>query len=120
MTEKKRILICDDEEGVRESLNLILEKKYDCSFAVNGEEALKRVRENPVSLIILDIKMPRMDGIETLKKIKEIDPGTKVIIATGYKSVETATEAVKCGASDYIVKPFESKQVLEAVAKHIQ
>jgi len=117
--EKKRILICDDEEGVRESLNLILENDYKVSFATSGPEAIEYIKKNPVSLVILDIKMPKMDGLETLKHIKNAKPDTKVVIATGYKSVETAAEAVKLGASDYIVKPFESKNVLEAIAKHV-
>jgi len=116
---KKRILVCDDEEGIRESLNLILEKDYDISFATNGKEAIEHIKKSPTDLVILDIKMPKMDGIETLKQIKQAKPDTKVIIATGYRSVETATEAVKHGASDYIVKPFESEQVLQAVSKQI-
>lgn len=114
---KKRILICDDEEGVRESLNLILEKDYDISFATNGQEAVDHIKKSHTDLVILDIKMPRMNGIETLKQIKRAKPDIKVIIATGYKSVETASEAVKAGATDYIVKPFDSKQVLQSVAK---
>ena len=61
--------------------------------------------------------MPKMNGLETLKAIKTVKPNIKVVIATGYKCVETATEAVKYGAGDYIVKPFESKQVLETVSK---
>jgi len=117
--DRKRILICDDEEGIRESLNLILEKDYDISFASNGIEAIEHIGKNPTDLVILDIKMPKMDGIETLKQIKKAKPDIKVIIATGYKSVEAATEASKHGANDYIVKPFESKSVLEAVKKQL-
>lgn len=117
--KKKRILICDDEEGIRESLNLILEKDYDIFFATNGSEAIEHIKKNPTDLVILDIKMPKMDGLETLKQIKHAKPGTKVIIATGYKSVETAAEATRHGANDYIVKPFESKEVLQAVKKQI-
>lgn len=115
MQSKKRILICDDEEGVREALRLILEEDYDLSFATTGSEAIKKVKREPTDLVILDIKMPRMSGLETLKEIKKISPDTKVIIASGYKSVEAASEAIKNGASDYIVKPFDSKEVLKKI-----
>lgn len=117
--DKKRILVCDDEEGVRESLNLILEKDYDVSFATNGLEAIEHIKKNPTDLVVLDIKMPKMDGLETLKHIKKSKPDIKVIIATGYKSVETAAEAVKLGANDYIVKPFESNHVLQTIKKQL-
>lgn len=110
--DKKKILICDDEEGIRESLKLILEDNYDLDFAVTGNEALVKVKSDSPDIVILDIKMPKMNGLETLKEIKKISPNTKVIIASGYKSVETAQEAIKIGASDYIIKPFESKEIL--------
>ena len=113
---KKHILICDDEEGVRESLKLILEDEYDLSFAVNGNEAIKKLKKNTVDLVVLDIKMPKMSGIETLKEIKKVSPNTKVIIASGYRSVEAASETMKSGASEYIVKPFESKDVLKKIS----
>ena len=108
---KKRILICDDEEGVRESLKLILEDDYSLSFASNGSEAIEEVKNSPVDIVILDIKMPKMSGFDILKEIKKISPRVKVIIASGYKSVETAKEAMKLGASEYITKPFDSEKV---------
>jgi DNA-binding NtrC family response regulator len=114
---KKNILICDDEEGIRESLNLILENDYNVRFATTGQEAIEAVKSNPVDLVILDIKMPKMSGLETLKELKTMNPDLRVIIATGYKSVETAREAIRLGAADYIVKPFETDQVLKAVHK---
>lgn len=115
MTARKRILICDDEEGVRESLKLILEDDYALSFASTGDEAIEKIKKKPVDLVILDIKMPKMSGLETLKELKSVSSKMKVIMASGYKSVEAASEAVKNGASDYIVKPFDSKEVLEKV-----
>jgi two-component system response regulator (stage 0 sporulation protein F) len=115
---RKNILICDDEEGIRESLNLILEKDFNILFATNGQEAVSIVRTKPVDIVMLDIKMPKVSGLDTLKELKKTKPDLKIIIATGYKSVETAQEAVRLGASDYIVKPFDSKQVLKAVKKH--
>ena len=95
--QKKKILICDDEEGVRESLKLILEDDYDLSFATTGNEAIEKTKKELSDLVILDIKMPKMSGLETLKELKKISPNTKVIIASGYKSVEAANEAIKNG-----------------------
>jgi len=116
-TMKKSILICDDEEGIRESFKLILEKDYELSFATDGSEALNAVKKNPVDLVIMDIKMPRMDGIETIRKLKHTTPDIKVLVTSGYKSVETAQEAVAAGAVDYIVKPFERAEILCTVKK---
>jgi len=115
---KKRILICDDEEGIRESLKLILEKDYDLTFAENGDDAIQKMRSNPADMTILDIKMPKKDGLETLKELKKMCPGSKVIIATGYKSVDIAQEALNLGASDYIVKPFDRDKIRKAVQKY--
>lgn len=114
---RKHLLICDDEEGVRESLNLILEDNYDLEFASSGQEAVQKVKKGKFDGILLDIKMPHKNGLETLEEIRKIAPKIKVIIATGYQSVETAAKAVKLGAIDYITKPFDSSEVLEKVAK---
>lgn len=117
---KKKILIVDDEEGVRESLKLILEEKYDLTLATNGSECLKSLKADPqIELVLMDIKMPRMNGLETLRQIKSLNPQMKVIIVTGYRSVETAQEAIKMGAGDYVIKPFASKDIIEAVAKYL-
>ncbi|NQT45847.1 MAG: response regulator [Candidatus Omnitrophica bacterium] len=113
---KKRILICDDEEGIRESLNLILEDDYKISFANNGEEALEYLKKESTDLVILDIKMPKLDGLKTLKEIRKALPQQKVIIATGYQSIETATESSQLGAADYITKPFETEKILKTVS----
>lgn len=113
--DKKRILICDDEEGVREALKLILEGHGQLDFARNGEEALEMIKKNPYDGILLDIKMPVRDGLETLEEIKKVRPGTKAIIITGYQSVETASKALKTGALDYISKPFDKEEVLEKI-----
>ena len=114
---KKSILICDDEEGIRESLKLILEKDYDISFATNGNEAVELVKMNSFDAAIMDIKMPKIDGIETIRKLRAIQPDLKILVTSGYKSVETAQEAVSAGASNYIVKPFERAEVLSAIRK---
>jgi two-component system nitrogen regulation response regulator GlnG len=87
-------------------------------FAETGDEAIKKMKASPVDLVILDIKMPKKDGLETLKELKKINPSSKVIIATGYKSVDTAQEAMKLGAADYVVKPFDRAKILNAVRAH--
>ena len=114
---KKNILICDDEIGVREALTLILEDKHNLTFAENGDTAIQKVKNAKFDVILLDIKMPAKDGLETLEEIRQIDPNVKVIIVTGYQSVETAAKAVKLGATDYITKPFESVEVLEKIER---
>jgi DNA-binding NtrC family response regulator len=116
---RKKILVCDDEEGIRESLKLILEKDYDVVFAESGDDAIQKMKTSPTDMVILDIKMPRKDGLETLKEIKKVSPMANVIIATGYKSVDTAQEAMRLGASDYIVKPFDRETISKVVKKHL-
>jgi len=118
--EKYTILICDDEEGVRESLNLILSDKYNLKFAKDGEEALETLRSShDINLLLLDIKMPGRNGIDVLKDIKSKQANLPVIIITGYQSVEAASEAAKAGATNYIVKPFESSTVLGTVRESL-
>ncbi|MCK5013299.1 MAG: response regulator, partial [Candidatus Omnitrophica bacterium] len=105
----KKILICDDEEGIRESLKLILGDHYDLILTDSGEQCLQCLdNDKTIGLVLLDIKMPKINGLEILRAIKEKYPELSVIIVTGYKSVETAAEASSLGASGYIVKPFKS------------
>lgn len=120
MNIKKQILICDDEEGVRESLNLILGEEYNLAFTDNGTEALHYLEKANPDLIIMDIKMPQKNGLETLKELRQQNPKVKVIMITGYQSVETASEASKYGIVEYITKPFESSIVKETVQKALQ
>jgi len=116
-----KILICDDEEGIRESLKLILEDHFPLMLTDNGEQCLEILKNSSdIGIVLLDIKMPQVSGLDILQKIKENRPDMKVIIITGYKSVETATEAVRLGASGYIVKPFKSEEILSTVRKHIK
>ena len=117
MDERKSILIGDDEEGVRESLNLILGEEYKLDFVNNGDEALQYLSKANPDLVIMDIKMPKKNGLEALKELRQQKPSVKVIMVTGYQSVETAAEASKYGISEYITKPFESSLVKETVQK---
>ena len=117
--DPRRILIVDDEEGIRESFKLILGDTYHLVFATNADQALSALQTESPSLALLDIKMPRTNGLELLKQIKKLRPTLPVIIVSGYQSAETAQEAAKNGASDYIPKPFDSKQIQETVRKLI-
>ncbi len=117
---KPLILICDDEEGIRESFKLILEDHYTLHFTHNGLEALDYLKTANPAAMLLDIKMPKMSGMEILKQIKSLKPKLPVVIVTGYQSVEMAQEAIRTGAADYIPKPFESKQILKAVAQIVK
>lgn len=120
MSNTQKILICDDEEGIRESLKLILGDHYDLISVDSGEQCLDCLdNDKSIGLVLLDIKMPKVNGLEILKAIKEKNADLHVIIVTGYKSVETASEATALGASGYIVKPFKSDEILTAVGKYI-
>ena len=117
---KPTVLVCDDEEGVRESFKLILEDLYDLRFAKNGPEALELLKTFTPNAMFLDIKMPKLHGLEILRSIKKLKPTLPVIIVTGYQSVEMAREAVHNGAADYIPKPFDSKHILKTLAEIIK
>ena len=112
MTEQPKILIVDDEQIVRESLaNWLKEDGYQIAVAGDGPEALNKIKELPFHIVLLDLKMPGMDGIQVLQEVKKDFPDTEVIIMTAYGSVHTAVEAIKEGAYDYIVKPFDPEEV---------
>ena len=111
------ILIVDDDKSIRYSVKRMMEEKYSILTAQNGEEALTRVKESSPDLILMDIKMPGRSGIEVLKEIKLIDPKSLVIIMTAYGTTETAIEAMKYGAFDYILKPFPIPQMKGLVEK---
>ncbi|MFH1858440.1 MAG: response regulator [Candidatus Omnitrophota bacterium] len=114
---KKEILICDDQPNIRESYKLILADDYDLVFAANGKDVLLYLQEKSPDFIIMDIKMPKMDGLTALKEIKKLHRDLPVLIVTGYHSVETASAALQAGALDYIVKPFEPEQIIKSVTK---
>lgn len=109
------VLICDDEPGVREALKLILEREYTLSFVTNGEEALAALAQRTPAMAILDVKMPKMDGLEALRRISQQHPALKVLVISGYESAEIASQAIACGAADYLTKPFDRHTVLAKV-----
>lgn len=107
-----RILVVDNEKSMREFLSILLEKEgYQVSTAEDGQRALDLCRDITYDLVITDIKMPNMDGLELLHRVKEISRGTPVIMITAYASTETAVQAMKEGAYDYITKPFNVDEI---------
>lgn len=115
MSQKLRILIADDEEGIRESLRLILDREYEVDMAADGQETIAKLAAERFDLLLLDMKMPKLDGIAVMRQLKEQQITVPVLVLTAYQSVEFAKEAVRLGARDYLSKPFERKDVLDAV-----
>ena len=112
MTKKPRILIVDDEAAMRESLrDWLVEDDYEVDLAVSGENAVDMARDNSWDVIMLDLKMPGIDGLETLKKLKEKEIDAEILMMTAYATIDTAVEAMKEGAFDYLVKPFDPDEV---------
>ena len=116
-TAAHRILVVDDELGPRESLRLILTPAYQVIMAKDGEEALEQFAAQAPDMIISDIRMPRMGGIELLKQVKQRSPSTPFILLTGFGTLESAQEAVRAGAFDYISKPYNVREIREVVAR---
>ena len=113
---KHRILVIDDEAAVRESIKMILEYDgYDCLLAPSGHEGLERVGKDSPDLVFLDVKMPGMDGLETLGRIRELDALLPVVMISGHATVSTAVEAIKLGAFDFLEKPISTERVTVSI-----
>jgi two-component system nitrogen regulation response regulator NtrX len=110
---KPRILVIDDEAAIRDSLRMILEyEHYEFLGASNGPEGLAQVQRERPDLVLLDIKMPGMDGMEVLRKLRELDDTLPVVIISGHGTLATAVEAIKAGATDFLDKPLSSERVI--------
>ena len=121
MRESPRILVVDDEEHIRKILTIMLAKQgYRTESAADGLEALERLEQAPFDLVITDLRMPRLDGLDLLRRIKEHDPDLTVIIVTAFSSVETAVEAMRHGAYDYVSKPFREDVLLLTLEKALE
>ena len=111
-----KILVIDDEEVVGKSCARILEPAgYQVEYETSPKKGLEKVESGAYDLVLLDLRMPEMDGIEVLKKIKEKRPETEVVIITAFSSVDTAVETLKLGAKDYVPKPFTPEELQEVV-----
>ncbi|HKK01259.1 MAG TPA: response regulator, partial [Desulfuromonadales bacterium] len=111
--ESNRILVVDDNAAIRDGVRRAL---CGCGFYVetfgSGALAIERMAENPFDLVITDLKMPGMDGIEVLRQIKSQQPDVPIVMITGYSTVDTAVESMKSGAVDYISKPFTPEEIV--------
>ncbi|EFK12235.1 sigma-54 interaction domain protein [delta proteobacterium NaphS2] len=120
MWEKATILVVDDENGVRQSFNMVLKDDYNVLLAATGEEAMAIFKKNRIDLILMDIRLPDTDGITLLKRIKEIEPDTEVIMVTAVKEIQTAVKAIKLGAYEYVIKPFVVDDVLTIISRALE
>ncbi len=114
------ILIVDDEIGPRESLRMILKPNYNVYAVESGYAAIQMVQQVEMDVLTLDLKMPGISGIDTLKEIRTIDPEVMIIIITGYGTLKSAIEAIRYGVFDYIPKPFNVPEILSIIDKSIQ
>ena len=112
---RKRVLVVDDEPSIRDSLSLLLKSSFEVSTAKDGNEALQSVDEGVPDLILLDVMMPHLDGLETLKRIREKNIEIPVVMLTATNTVRTAVEAMKYGAYDYLNKPFDVEELTSLI-----
>jgi signal transduction histidine kinase len=117
-TNHPHVLVIDDEQGLRDMLAYGLTPRgYTVEAAPDGEAGLQKIQAKPFDLVVLDIMMPGIGGVEVLKRIKQIRPESEIIMATGFATLETAVETIKLGAFDYVVKPYSVNQLCTVLSK---
>jgi two-component system, sensor histidine kinase and response regulator len=114
--DRRTLLVVDDESGPRQSLHMVFKDDYLVVLAEGGAQAIEVARKQPIDAVVLDIRMPGMTGVEVLAKLKEIDPDIEVIMLTAYETIDTARQALRLGACDYLTKPFDLAAMRSAVA----
>jgi DNA-binding NtrC family response regulator len=118
--EKATILVVDDELGVRQSCNMVLKHEYNLLLAETGEKAVDIFTKNTIDLVLLDIRLPDIDGISLLEKLKELDPSAEIIMVTAVKEIQIAVKAIKLGAYEYVIKPFVVDDVLSMIGRALE
>lgn len=119
-TDLPQVLVIDDEVGPRESLRMLLKPNYEVHTANCVEAGIRLLREKKPDAIISDIRMPGTNGIDGLRRIREIDPHVAVIMLTGFGALETAQEALRLGANDYINKPFDAREMRNVISRNVE
>src|SRR2546428_5264558 len=114
------VLVVDDDEAVRDALHLVLDEEYAVIEAAHGRAALDQMLAQPVDLVLLDILMPDVDGLEILQELKALEPNLPVIMMTAVKTVRTTVAAMKLGASDYLTKPFQDEELLAMMRRALE
>lgn len=118
MADKKKILVVDDEDALRTVLSSELAGEgYEVETAADGDEAINVVQTKPFDLVLLDIKMPKVDGFEVLKFLKSKYPNVKVIMLTGFADLKNAIESKKLGAEDFVSKPYDLVDLLTTIER---
>lgn len=118
-THTAKVLVIDDELGPRESLRILLKMDYEVLVADSVLKGLTLLQQHRPDVVIMDIRMPGMTGIEGLREIRKLDADIAVIMLTGFGALETAQEALRLGASDYLKKPFDTKEIMEVVRQNV-
>jgi putative two-component system response regulator len=116
----KKVLVVDDERGVRESMRMLLKDYYQVAVAASGSEAIAVLKDVQPDVVLLDLRMPDMSGIDVLQSIKAIDPNIEVILVTAYATVDTARKALRLGAFDYLTKPFDPQELESIVRRGLE
>jgi DNA-binding NtrC family response regulator len=115
-TTKARILIVDDEERFRTTMCKLLKAHgYDADAVGTGQEAIRKITEESWDVMILDMKMPEMNGVQVLSEVRKLDSRVEVIVLTGYASIDTVQDVMKFGAYDYLLKPYRTEELLEKI-----
>ncbi len=120
LVQRASVVVIDDNENIRESLKFILEDDFNLYFFDNGADAVRFIHEALPDVVITDISMPGMNGIEVLRKIKEIDESIQVVMLTGYASVESARASMRYGAYDYLVKPYDIDKLIDVIKSGVK
>jgi len=120
MDKLATILVVDDENGIRQSFNMVFKDRFTVLLAENGKEAEDLLTKNPVDLILLDILLPDINGLDLLEKLKALDPNPEVIMVTAVKEIQSAVRAIKLGAYEYIIKPFLVDDVINIINRALE